>query len=141
NTNHIFTVPHDGNPLTDTATVTLHGSGYDWLLGNLSYQWMYDGNVVGTTESLTLQLEPGTKDFTLIVRDSSGNFATDTVHVTVLPESNSPPIASAGPDQTIACKGVAVPVLIHGNGSDPDGDPVTYKWSNGASTQDLNLVL
>ena len=100
------------------------GSGFDWLLGSLSYQWLFDGNVAGTDQTLSLPLEAGLYDFTLQVRDSSGGFASQVVHVKVLPEGNSAPVASAGSDQTYTFKGVSVPIVIHGSAYDADGDPV-----------------
>lgn len=139
--NLVFTIPHDGNPFTNTAPVKINGEGFDWLLGNVSYQWLFDGNVVATTQTLSLALEVGLYDFTLQVRDPSGGFATRISHVKVLPEQNTAPIASAGQDQTVTFKGTSVPVVVHGSGYDADGDPVSYKWSTGATTQDLSVTL
>jgi len=41
--------------------------------------------------------------------------------------SNRPPIANAGPDQTVQ---VGLPVQLDGSGFDPDGDPIkSYRWN------------
>ncbi len=40
--------------------------------------------------------------------------------------TNGRPVADAGPDQSVK---VGQQVTLEGNGSDPDGDPITYEWS------------
>jgi hypothetical protein len=44
---------------------------------------------------------------------------------------NRPPVADAGPDQTVECTSpTTTPVLMNGTGStDPDGDALTYLWT------------
>jgi len=140
--NNVFQVPHDGNPDTDTVLATVHGSAFDWLQGALSYLWTCDDKELGTTPTLTIQLEPGEEVFNLQVRDVTGGLANQKVHVTVLPEQNSAPVANAGPDQTYVAQGAPVHVTLHGTGYDADGDPLTYSWSPiGANTQDVDLDL
>ena len=45
---------------------------------------------------------------------------------------NNPPVASAGPDQTVT-QGTLV--TLNGSGSDPDGDPLSYSWTVLSSPQ------
>lgn len=46
---------------------------------------------------------------------------------------NSPPVANAGPDQTVAQGAV---VVLNGSGSsDPDGDALTFSWTQLSGTQ------
>jgi hypothetical protein len=47
-----------------------------------------------------------------------------------VPLVNFPPIADAGPDQTLECTGPTTPVTLDGTGSeDPNGDLLTFLWS------------
>src|SRR4029434_10449689 len=60
----------------------------------------------------------------LIVNDGTVNSAPDTA---VINTGNSPPIANAGPDQTVAVNSL---VTLNGAGSsDVDGNPLTFSWS------------
>ncbi len=61
--------------------------------------------------------------------------AMDTGHIGPLPNlqaaashvfGNSPPTANAGPDQS---RGIGDTVTLAGSGTDPDGNPLTYSWS------------
>jgi uncharacterized repeat protein (TIGR01451 family) len=60
---------------------------------------------------------------------------------------NEPPVANAGPDQTLECSNGQASATLDGSlSSDPDGDaPLTYTWAEGATTlgtgQTLNVTL
>ena len=41
------------------------------------------------------------------------------------PEENYPPVADAGPAQTVDCEST---VTLSGSATDPEGDPLTYSW-------------
>ncbi|MBM3265195.1 MAG: DUF5011 domain-containing protein, partial [candidate division Zixibacteria bacterium] len=47
---------------------------------------------------------------------------------------NQPPTANAGADQTIVCVHGSETVTLSGSGSDPDGDALTYTWSECGNT-------
>ncbi|MBI5697666.1 MAG: hypothetical protein HZC29_04075, partial [Thaumarchaeota archaeon] len=117
--------------------VTLMGEGVDPDDDSLTISWeQVGGEEVELTPSNTVA-EPTFKapevengkvkilSFELTVEDSYGAIDTDLVKVTVMPR-NQPPTADAGDDQTVE-KGDEV--TLDGSGADPDGDFLTYRWS------------
>jgi hypothetical protein len=59
----------------------------------------------------------------------------------IIKEGTHPPIADAGPDQTNECSGAGTIVELDARGStDPDGDPLVYKWVLGGMVLGTNAV-
>jgi hypothetical protein len=115
------------------AFVQLNGSKSSDPDGDvLTYLWKDEtGNALGSAAIVQLTLSTGTHTFTLTVTDPGGLSSTATTRVTVA-AVNRPPIANAGPDQTIRCAGpTGTQATLNGSGSsDPDGDVLTYVWKD-----------
>jgi hypothetical protein len=127
---------HAGNDQTVQVgmTVQLDGADSTDVDGNLlTYHWTILSQPAGSTASFSDTTEikpiltinvPGTYTFQLIVNDGTVESVPDIVTVTTI---NSPPVADAGPDQTVF---VTQSVLLDGTGShDVDGDPLSFNWS------------
>ena len=128
--------------------VHLTGSGYDpdrstsgQGFTGVSFSWtVLEGGGVLTTPSLSISHREGgstasftaptvNKDQTLVLRfsafDPLGCGSHDQVRVFVR-ASNNKPEANAGRDQEVM---ETEQVTLYGSGSDPDGDRLTYHWS------------
>ncbi len=118
-----------GAVITFTATA----ADADTPLGALTYEWRVNGIVqpgaTGRTFTATFTANATVR---VTVRDPGNLSGFDDATVQVIVNRN--PLASAGPDQTLTClaPGQTVSVLLDGSGSnDPDGDPLTYNWTEG----------
>ncbi|MCC7261593.1 MAG: T9SS type A sorting domain-containing protein, partial [Candidatus Latescibacteria bacterium] len=75
---------------------------------------------------------PGTYYFALVVDDGLLQSSATTA-VTVM-AANQPPVANAGPDQTVEGTGPLTSVTLNGAAStDPDGDALSYSWSENSA--------
>jgi hypothetical protein len=84
-------------------------------------------------------LTQGVYDFQLTVTDILGRILSDTVRVTVNGSNlitNNPPIVNAGVDKIIT----GTTVQLSGLASDPDGNPLTYLWTQvfGANASNIS---
>lgn len=119
--------------------VTLDGSGTTDPDGNIAlatFRWYEGTTLLGTGTTLPVTLPVGTHTITLQVTDAQGLVGTDTVIITVL--AGQPPVANAGPDQTVTepTPGAGAGVTLNGSASyDPDGNigAATFAWYEGAT--------
>ena len=99
---------------------------------NLSYSWtkltgptitLSGSNIAAPT--FTAPSTPSILSFNLTAT-SGITTDSDTVRINVIAESNDPPTADAGTDKTASPR---EPVTLAGSGSDPDGDNISYSWT------------
>jgi len=127
----VHDVDHDGFEGVDLdASASADADGYI-----VNYRWT-KGTVVlaqGPEPTARTALALGSHTLTLTVTDDRGATGTDTLNVIV----NTPPVADAGPDQSVDDPeedGVQT-VTLQGSASyDPDGTIVNYRWSEGTTT-------
>ena len=116
------------------TVVTLDGSGSSDVDGDkLSYAWTLTSTPLESKATLQKADQvnpqftvdkPGEYHVQLLVSDGQAESEADIVIVST---ENSPPVARAGPDQTVR---VNDPVNLDGSGSsDADGDPLSYAWA------------
>ncbi len=120
------------------AAVTLDGSGSTDSDGSVvSYSWVQTGGTAVTLSdatavqpTFTAPAAPDTLTFDLTVTDDGGD--TDTASTTVTVVAQQPPVADAGPDQTVNEGSLE---SLDGTGStDPDGSIVGYNWTQTGGT-------
>jgi len=127
--------------VTDTGgdgaeAVILNGSASSDTNGSIvAYEWREGANVIAVGASPSVSLAVGTHSLTLRVTDNDRATGTDSVVVTVNP--NTPPAANAGPDQAVTDTGGdgAEAVILNGSASSDanGGSIVGYEWREGAN--------
>ena len=120
------------------SSVTLLGAGTDPEGQPLRYAWaQLSGAAVSLSEPETAQptftapqatSEVQALAFQLVVNDGAQDSAPSGVTVTVAaaPQVNLPPTADAGSAQTVTGGST---VTLSGSGTDPEGQPLTYEWT------------
>jgi uncharacterized protein (TIGR03382 family) len=130
----------------ERSLVTLAGSGVDPDGDPVSFLWTQTAGplvLLGTPTSATTSFFApnvgplgATLSFTLTV-SAGGASATSSVDVIVRDVINLAPSASAGNNQTVDERTLA---QLHGSGTDPDGDTLSYHWVQTSPATPLILL-
>jgi PKD repeat protein len=131
----VDTVPPTAHAGSDQAVnedvpITLDGSASTDNVDVTSYTWTF---IDGTVKTLTGEKpvytfkDPGVYTITLNVTDAAGNWATDTIVITVALDETEP-VADAGEDQTVDA---GATVSFDAGGSTDNVGIISYDWDFG----------
>jgi hypothetical protein len=152
-TDQTITLPKDSVLLNGSASTDPDGiiASYKWekIAGPASSKFTKPD----LSQTSVNSLEAGVYEFQLTVTDNGGLSSKDTIQITVgNPIVNHPPVACAGPDQTITLP-VNLGMLDGGCSSDADNNIISFAWTkisgpssfiisnaNDIKTQITNLV-
>jgi probable HAF family extracellular repeat protein len=119
--------------------------GVATLADNTSHAFLWQQNQMVDLNSLLpansgweLSLAQFINDAGRIVGNGTFNGA-PAVFILDLASANNPPIAVAGPDQTVDCQ--AQVTLNGSSSSDPDHDPLTFEWSSAGTVLGTSSLL
>ncbi len=129
--NHAPTADAGADVTVDGGSqVTLSGTASDLDEDALAWTWTQTAgptvqlsDATSQSPSFTAPVAHATLVFELVVSDGELSSEADSVTVTV---PNKAPVADAGADQAV--DGGTV-VTLNGSGTDEDGDPLTYQWT------------
>ncbi|MCW8853977.1 MAG: hypothetical protein OQK72_04670, partial [Gammaproteobacteria bacterium] len=130
-----------------TTNVLLDGSA-STDDGTMSYQWQQLSGTAVTlnnadTDTATFDAPTGATEliFRLTVTDNDGNTSTDTVSVFIQAtgDTNTPPIANAGPDQPSAIENTLVTLDGTASSDTEDTNPTSYLWEQTAGNTIVTL--
>ena len=125
-----ITLPTDSILLDGSASNDPDGLINSFLWTKISGPVSIAINNAANAKAVVKNLASGTYEFELRVTDNKGLSAKDTMQLNVTDptQSNRPPVANAGPDQTITLP--ANTITLDGSAStDPDNNITSYTWT------------
>ena len=137
----VITLPTDSVSLDGSASSDPDGTISEWLWTKISGPASFNIVNITTAKTIVRNLDTGIYKFELKVTDDKGLFAKDTMQVTVnsVTPINRPPVANAGPDQTINLPTNAV--NLDGSAStDPDNNITSYLWIKISGPSSFNIA-
>lgn len=130
-----------------TTTAVLDGSNSKDEDGTIvAFKWVQlSGPTVNMVTPSLVQtvvtgFQPGVYEFELSVKDNAGASATDKVLVTIVPPENKPPVADAGPDQSVTLSPNGAITLNGSNSSDPEGSALSFEWTFAGGPNTPNIT-
>ncbi len=132
--NNPFADPGPNQTVPLNSTVTLNGSGLTnpGGIGSLTYSWTLQSVPAGSTASLSnantmVATFVADVNGTYTVQLTVNNGTQSDSEIATVSTVNSPPVANAGPNQTVAAGST---VQLNGSKSfDVDGNPLSYSWT------------
>jgi len=137
----IITLPTDSISLDGSASNDPDGTISGWLWKKISGPASFVISNVASSKTLVKTLVKGVYQFELKVTDDKNLSATDTLQIVVNDplQINNPPVANAGPDQTITLPTNAVD-LDGSASSDPDNNIMNYTWAKISGPSSFNIA-
>jgi hypothetical protein len=125
----IIILPQDNVMLDGSSSYDQDGNISEYVWSKIAGPAIFIINNATAAKTIVKNLNPGTYQFELKVKDNGALSASDTVMITVeVPATNRPPMADAGRDTSITLPLNSIP-LDGSTSTDPDNNITTYEWT------------